>query len=86
MAPQHRRVRARGMAVGAAAVVVSAALAAGPAAGAVRTDDLRPAAPAPDGPVVTPTVPTAPVVPVTPAVPAPLPRQSGRSWLPLRRG
>ncbi|GAB2327066.1 hypothetical protein STREPTOSP366_22580, partial [Streptomyces variabilis] len=34
MAPQHRRVRTRALAVGAAAVAVSAALAAGPVAGA----------------------------------------------------
>ncbi|MEU2900627.1 glycoside hydrolase family 26 protein [Streptomyces sp. NPDC001273] len=69
MAPQHRRVRARGMAVGAAAVVVSAALAAGPAAGAARADDSRPAQPAPTEPAVAPAVPH-PTVP-TPGIPTP---------------
>ncbi|MFI8093832.1 glycoside hydrolase family 26 protein [Streptomyces sp. NPDC086080] len=66
MAPEHRRVRARGMAVGAAVFVVSAALAAGPAAGVgqVRADGSRPAVPAPPGPAMAPAVPT-------PTVPAP---------------
>ncbi|CAL9443087.1 MULTISPECIES: glycoside hydrolase family 26 protein [unclassified Streptomyces] len=49
MAPQHRRVRARALAVGAAAVVVTAALAAGPAAGAAPTDDTGAASPGPTG-------------------------------------
>ncbi|MFI2374278.1 glycosyl hydrolase [Streptomyces sp. NPDC018964] len=69
MAPQHRRVRARGMAVGAAAVVVSAALAAGPAAGSARTGDSRPAVPSPDGPAATPMAPTASQVPTAPQAP-----------------
>ncbi|WP_149548432.1 glycoside hydrolase family 26 protein [Streptomyces marokkonensis] len=71
MAPQHRRVRARGMAVGAAVVVVSAALAAGPAAGAgaVRADGSGAALPAPPHPAVTPAVPT-PTIP-TPTIPTP---------------
>ncbi|GGP87419.1 hypothetical protein GCM10010266_07930 [Streptomyces griseomycini] len=78
MAPQHKRIRVRGMAVGAAAVVVSAALAAGPVAGpeAVRTDDSRPPAPAPTVPGTTPPVPVAPAVPL-PSVTArdvPVPR------------
>ncbi|GGV11937.1 hypothetical protein GCM10010293_02500 [Streptomyces griseoflavus] len=68
MAPQHRRVRARTMAVGAAAFVVSAALAAGPAAGAVRADGSRPALPGPTEPAAR-AVPT-PAVPV-PTVPTP---------------
>ncbi|MFD8520670.1 glycoside hydrolase family 26 protein [Streptomyces capillispiralis] len=67
MAPQHRRVRARGMAVGAVAVAVSAALAAGPAAGSVHADDSGPAVPAPAEPAVTPTVPAAPAVHPPPA-------------------
>ncbi|TQL22425.1 glycoside hydrolase family 26 protein [Streptomyces sp. SLBN-134] len=72
MAPQHRRVRARAKAVGAAAVVVSAALAAGPAAGAVPADP-RPAVPvraAPAGPPGEHAVPTVPAVDV-PAVDVP---------------
>ncbi|GAA3255984.1 MULTISPECIES: glycoside hydrolase family 26 protein [Streptomyces] len=47
MAPQHRRVRTRALAVGAAAVAVSAALAAGPVAGAAPMDDARAALPGP---------------------------------------
>ncbi|MGC0377207.1 glycoside hydrolase family 26 protein [Streptomyces sp. SAI-229] len=70
MASQHRRVRSRGMAVGAAALAVSAALAAGPATGTVPADDSRPAVPAPDGPVATPTVLAVPAAPVTPKAPA----------------
>ncbi|GGX09904.1 hypothetical protein GCM10010297_34330 [Streptomyces malachitofuscus] len=72
MAPQHRRVRARGMAAGAAVAAVSAALAAGPVAGAgaARADDSRPALPAPTEPgAAVPAVPT-PAIP-TPAVPTP---------------
>ncbi|MFF8634566.1 glycosyl hydrolase [Streptomyces pilosus] len=78
MAPQHRRVRTRAMAVGAAAFVVSAALAAGPAAGAVRAEGSTPALPGPTEPaaraVPTPTVPTpdfsVPPIPAVPDVPA----------------
>ncbi|MFF5155672.1 glycoside hydrolase family 26 protein [Streptomyces sp. NPDC000348] len=71
MAPQHRRVRARAMAVGAAAVVVSAALAAGPVAGTGGTDDSRPAAPAPGDPAATPAVPPVPSVPAVAVPPVP---------------
>ncbi|WP_225645137.1 glycoside hydrolase family 26 protein [Streptomyces werraensis] len=49
MAPQHRRARARALAVGAAAVAVSAALAAGPVAGAAPMDDAGAALPGPTG-------------------------------------
>ncbi|MDT0403776.1 glycoside hydrolase family 26 protein [Streptomyces edwardsiae] len=71
MAPQHRRVRARAMAVGAAAVVVSAALTAGPAAGAVPADGSLPAVPVPGGPAAAATIPAVgfPSVPV-PGLPA----------------
>lgn len=74
MAHKHRRVRARTMAVGAAALVVSAALAAGPAAGAVRADGSRPAPPGPTEPaaraVPTPTIPTPGIsVPEIPRIP-----------------
>ncbi|MFI1420281.1 glycoside hydrolase family 26 protein [Streptomyces sp. NPDC020731] len=77
MAPQHRRVRSRAMAVGAAAVVVAAALAAGPTTEPAPTDDSRPAAPAPDEPVAVPTTPEVPKAPAAPAaglpsVPAPV--------------
>ncbi|MEZ3178184.1 hypothetical protein KYY02_05500 [Streptomyces pimonensis] len=74
MAPQHRRVRARTMAVGAAAVVVAAALAAGPMTEPAPADDFRPAAPAPDEPVTVPAVPEAPAAPAVdiPSVPAPV--------------
>ncbi|WP_309062067.1 glycosyl hydrolase [Streptomyces sp.] len=69
MAPQHKRIRVRGLAVGAAAVAVSAALAAGPTAGpgTARTDDSRPPAPAPTMPGATPPAPAAPAVPLPPA-------------------
>ncbi|QDI71013.1 hypothetical protein CD934_21715 [Streptomyces calvus] len=70
MAAQHRRVRARGTAVGVVAAFVSAALAAGPAAGAVRADDSAPAVPSPPRPTAAPTAPAAPSVP-TPSVPTP---------------
>ncbi|MFF8031012.1 glycoside hydrolase family 26 protein [Streptomyces sp. NPDC016626] len=70
MAPQHRRVRARGMAVGAVAAVASAALAAGPAAGVVPADEAGPAVPAPTAPAATPTVPAGPTASAGPAVPA----------------
>ncbi|MEY9488498.1 hypothetical protein RKD26_004292 [Streptomyces calvus] len=70
MAAQHRRVRARGTAVGVVAAFVSAALAAGPAAGAVRADDSAPAVPSPPRPTAAPTAPDAPQVP-TPSVPTP---------------
>ncbi|WP_043494934.1 glycoside hydrolase family 26 protein [Streptomyces viridosporus] len=70
MAPQHQRVRVRGLALGAAAVAVSAALAAGPVAGVgtgtARTDDARPPVPAPTMPDVTPPVPLAPALPLPP--------------------
>ncbi|MEV5269127.1 hypothetical protein AB0K70_28230, partial [Streptomyces werraensis] len=49
MAPEHRRARARALAVGAAAVAVSAALAAGPVAGAAPMDDAGAALPGPTG-------------------------------------
>ncbi|MEU1080871.1 glycosyl hydrolase [Streptomyces sp. NPDC005908] len=49
MAPQHRRVRSRALATGVAAVAVSAALAAGPAAGVVHADDTGAALPGPTG-------------------------------------
>ncbi|MFD7699462.1 glycoside hydrolase family 26 protein [Streptomyces caelestis] len=71
MAPQHRRVRARATAVGAAAVVVAAALAAGPTTEPVPADDSRPAAPAPDEPVALPTVPEVPKAPAAPAADVP---------------
>ncbi|MFG3005873.1 glycoside hydrolase family 26 protein [Streptomyces calvus] len=70
MAAQHRRVRAGGTAVGVVAAFVSAALAAGPAAGAVRADDSAPAVPSPPRPTAAPTAPAAPSVP-TPSVPTP---------------
>jgi hypothetical protein len=52
------------------AAFVSAALAAGPAAGAVRADDSAPAVPSPPRPTAAPTAPAAPSVP-TPSVPTP---------------
>ncbi|RSN00122.1 glycoside hydrolase family 26 protein [Streptomyces sp. WAC 01420] len=91
MAPQHRRVRARAMAVGTAVAVVSAALAAGPVAGAgvARADDSRPARPVPTEPAEAAPAPgpppAAPAVPALPAVPAVGAPRITTPFAPLRR-
>ncbi|MGY0067426.1 glycoside hydrolase family 26 protein [Streptomyces sp. QTS137] len=81
MAPQHERVRVRGLVVGAVAIALSATLASGPAAGAASAGDPRVPAPEPTAsaaafpdlaqrPLPVPSVPV-------PSVPAPLiPRPS----------
>ncbi len=84
MAPQHRRVRTRTMAVGAAAFVVSAALAAGPTAGAVGADGSRPVLPGTTEPAAR-AVPTPPVP--TPGISAPeIPRLPGFPEIPAIPG
>ncbi|MFD4261675.1 glycoside hydrolase family 26 protein [Streptomyces sp. NPDC058534] len=74
MAPEHRRTPLRRMAVGAAAVVVSAALAAGHASGAEAVRVTGPRAPAPDPAASTADPrPIAPVPSTTPPAKTPAP-------------
>ncbi|MGW5970466.1 glycoside hydrolase family 26 protein [Streptomyces sp. NPDC055186] len=74
MAPQHERVRVRGLVVGAVAVAMSAVLASGLMAGAgveVAGDDSRPPAPDPAASAAVPPV----AVPPVEAPPRPVPRK-----------
>ncbi|MEU9439769.1 glycosyl hydrolase [Streptomyces sp. NPDC048304] len=92
MAPQHKRARARRLVVGGAAVVVSAALASGPAAGvgvlgpAPPPAPVRPparpvaAVPAVPAPTVTPAAGTPPAVPGLPKPPAAAPLVLDEHW------
>src|SRR4051794_38157676 len=92
MAPQHKRARVRRLVVGAAAVVVSAALAAGRAAGVQVLGPASPPVPVPPptrpvvavpavpAPAVTPAAGNPPAVPGLPKPPAVTPPAPGVRW------